>query len=101
MGLIARYVTGLYLPAFAAIMALGVVLSTTINFFNRIGEFTELDAAGKTMLAYFLLKAPSIVPEVFPLATLLGASIIDGASNAATLTLPSPGASGSLGSLHA
>jgi lipopolysaccharide export system permease protein len=72
MGLIARYVTGLYLTAFAAIMALGVVLSTTINFFNRIGEFTELDAAGKTMLAYFLLKAPSIVPEVFPLATLLG-----------------------------
>jgi len=72
MGIVARYTTGLYLTAFAAIMMLGVVLSTTIDFFNRIGEFAELGTAGHTMLAYFLLKAPSIVPEVFPLATLLG-----------------------------
>ncbi len=72
MGIVARYVTGLYLTAVGTIMALGVVLSTTIDFFNRIGEFSELGAAGNTMLAYFLLKAPSIIPEVYPLATLLG-----------------------------
>jgi lipopolysaccharide export system permease protein len=72
MGIVARYVTGLYLTAFGASMALGVVLSTTIDFLNRIDGFAEKDATGQTMAAYFLLKAPSIVPEIYPLATLLG-----------------------------
>jgi lipopolysaccharide export system permease protein len=71
MGILARYVTGLYLTAFAGIMSLGVVLSTTIDFFGRIGDFAEDGATGGSMAAYFLLKAPSIVPELFPLATLL------------------------------
>lgn len=71
MNLLARYVVGLYLRTFAMCMAGALGLLLVVEFFSRIGEFASYDSEPALVAAFFALKTPKWIVEVFPAASLL------------------------------
>ena len=71
MSVLGRYLVGLYLRVFALCLTSGVGLLLVVEFFGRIGDFAQYDSSASLVAAYFFLKIPKILSEVFPAAGLL------------------------------
>lgn len=71
MSIIARYVVAQYFKAFGTCMAAGVSLFLIIDFFNSMDSFEGYDPGLGTVAAYFVLKLPNMLREVYPAAALL------------------------------
>jgi lipopolysaccharide export system permease protein len=71
MNLLSRHLVGIYLGAFALCMVGALGLLLIVEFFSRIGEFASYDSSPSQVAAYFVLKTPKWLVEVYPAASLL------------------------------
>lgn len=71
MSLLARHLVGLYLRTFAMCLGGGLTLLLVIEFFTRIGDLASYDSNPALVAAYFALKTPKWLVEVYPAASLL------------------------------
>lgn len=71
MSIIARYVVAQYLKAFGLCMAAGAGLFLIIDFFDSVNNFEGHEPQMITVAAYFLLKVPNMIREVYPAAALM------------------------------
>jgi lipopolysaccharide export system permease protein len=71
VNLLARYLVGLYLRTFALCMTGALGLLLVVEFFSRIGEFASYNSDPALVAAFFALKTPKWIVEVFPAASLL------------------------------
>lgn len=71
MNLLARWLVGLYLRTFALCLAGAIGLLLVVEFFTRIGDFASYDSSPALVAAYFALKTPKWLVEVYPAASLL------------------------------
>jgi lipopolysaccharide export system permease protein len=71
MSIIARYVIAQYLRSFGLCMAGGTSLFLIIDFFDAMSSFEGYSPGIAVTAAYFLLKVPNMVREVYPAAALL------------------------------
>jgi lipopolysaccharide export system permease protein len=72
MTLLARYIVGLYLRSFALCLVGAIGLLLVVEFFAKIGEFAFFDSSASIVAAYFAMKIPKWIVEVYPAASLLG-----------------------------
>jgi lipopolysaccharide export system permease protein len=95
MKLYARYIAGLYLRVAGGVFAIALVLFFVVDFFQKIGGLLERNAPVAAMAAYFALKLPTLLNEVYPAAALLAVMISVGlmARNRELLALVSAGVS--------
>jgi lipopolysaccharide export system permease protein len=79
VNVLTRYIVGLYLRTFAVSLfgALGLVL--VVEFFQRIGDFAAYDSDASMIAAYFLMKIPKMLADIYPAAALLAALLGVGA----------------------
>lgn len=75
MKLYARYIAGLYLRVAGAVFAIALVLFFVVDFFQKIGGLLQREASVAAMAAYFALKLPTLLNEVYPAAALLAVMI--------------------------
>jgi lipopolysaccharide export system permease protein len=75
MSIIARYLIGQYFKAIGICLATGVGLFLTIDFFNALDNLKDYEPELSTVAAYFALKLPNILREVYPAAALLAVLI--------------------------
>ena len=75
MSVVARYIVTQYLKvmALSAVSATGLFM--VIDFFERIGSLTGQDAPASTIAAYFLLRIPHVLSEIYPAVTLMSVLI--------------------------
>ncbi len=71
MNLLARHLVGLYLRSFALCLIGGIGLLLVVEFFSRIGDFAAYNSDAALVAAYFALKTPKWLVEVYPAASLL------------------------------
>jgi len=71
MSLLTRHLVGLYLRTFAMCLAGGLALLLVVEFFGRIGDFASYDSSPSLVAAYFALKTPKWLVEIYPAASLL------------------------------
>jgi len=71
MNLLSRHLVGLYLRTFALCLVGGLGLLLVVEFFSRIGDFAAYDSDPWLVAAYFALKTPKWLVEVYPAASLL------------------------------
>ncbi|HUQ50772.1 MAG TPA: LptF/LptG family permease, partial [Gammaproteobacteria bacterium] len=71
MNLLSRHLIDIYLRAFGLCMVGALILLFVVEFFSRIGDFASYDSAPSLVAAYFALKVPKWMVEVFPAASLL------------------------------
>ncbi|MFN2425673.1 MAG: LPS export ABC transporter permease LptG [Candidatus Binatia bacterium] len=71
MSLLARHLVGLYLRTFVLCLTGGMALLLVVEFFSRIGDFAAYDSNPSLVAAYFALKTPKWLVEVYPAASLL------------------------------
>ncbi|HYC54174.1 MAG TPA: LptF/LptG family permease [Candidatus Binatia bacterium] len=69
--MLGRYLVGLYLKVFVLCLTSGVGLLLVVQFFGRIGDFVQYDSSAGMVAAYFFLRIPEVLVEVFPAAALL------------------------------
>lgn len=81
MKLIQRYLLDIFLRRFALALAVFVGLYLLIEFFERVDNFIEHQAAPSLYVAYFLNKIPLIISQVSPLACLMGVFMTLGGLN--------------------
>lgn len=75
MNTISRYMVASFLKTFAMVMSAATGLFLVLDFFQRIGQLTAYEAEASAIMAYFLLKLPGIVGEIYPAVTLLSVLI--------------------------
>ena len=75
MNTISRYMVASFLKTFAMVMSAVTGLFLILDFFQRIGQLTAYEAEASAIMAYFLLKLPGIVGEIYPAVTLLSVLI--------------------------
>lgn len=73
MGILGRYLVGLYLRSFVLCLASAVGLLLVVDFFQRIGDFAAYDADASMVAAYFALRIPKMLADVYPAAALFAA----------------------------
>jgi lipopolysaccharide export system permease protein len=71
MNLLARYLVRLYLRTFALCLLGAIGLLLVVEFFSRIGDFASYDSDPALIAAYFALKTPKWLVDVYPAASLL------------------------------
>jgi lipopolysaccharide export system permease protein len=71
MNLLARHLVGLYLRTFALCLAGAIGLLLVVEFFSRIEDFAALNSNPALVAAYFALKTPKWLVDVYPAASLL------------------------------
>jgi len=71
MNLLGRYLVGLYLRSFALCLVGAIGLLLVVEFFSRIGDFAAYNSNPSLVAAYFALKTPKWLVEVYPAASLL------------------------------
>lgn len=71
MNILSRHLVGLYLRTFALCLVGGLGLLLIVEFFGRLGDFAEYDTTPALVAAYFALKIPKWLVEVYPAASLL------------------------------
>jgi lipopolysaccharide export system permease protein len=71
VNLLARHLVGLYLRTFALCLVGGIGLLLVVEFFSRIGDFAAYNSDPSLVAAYFALKTPKWLVEVYPAASLL------------------------------
>ncbi|HYC00942.1 MAG TPA: LptF/LptG family permease [Candidatus Limnocylindrales bacterium] len=71
VSVLGRYLVGLYLRVFALCLTSGVGLLLVVQFFGRIGDFVQYESSPALVAAYFFLRIPEVLVEVFPAAALL------------------------------
>lgn len=71
MNLLGRYLVGLYLRTFALCLVGAIGLLLVVEFFTRIGDFAAYNSTPALVAAYFALKTPKWLVEVYPAASLL------------------------------
>lgn len=70
MSLLGRYLIGRYLRSFAMCLAVALGLLLVVDFFQRIDDFASYKANPSMIAAYFVLRAPKILSDVYPAAAL-------------------------------
>lgn len=73
MSILGRYVVGLYLRSFVLCLAGAVGLLLVVDFFQRIGDFATYDADASLVAAYFALRIPKMLADIYPAAALFAA----------------------------
>lgn len=71
MNLLSRHLVGLYLRSFALCLVGAIGLLLVVEFFSRIGDFAAYNSDPSLVAAYFALKTPKWLVEVYPAASLL------------------------------
>lgn len=71
MNLLARYLVGIYLRTFGLCLLGAVGLLLVVEFFSRIGDFASYDSEPALVAAYFALRMPEWLVEIYPAASLL------------------------------
>ncbi|HXC50195.1 MAG TPA: LptF/LptG family permease [Candidatus Limnocylindrales bacterium] len=71
MSLLSRHVVGIYLRAFAMCLVGAISLLLVVEFFSRIGDFAAYNSNPGLVAAYFALRTPKWLVEVYPAASLL------------------------------
>lgn len=75
MNTLSRYLVTIFLKTFAMVMAAATGLFLVVDFFQRIGQLSRYQTELSTIAAYFLLKLPGIVAEIYPVVALLSVLI--------------------------
>ncbi len=75
MPILARYLLVRLLKIFLVCMLATTGLFLFIDFFSRIDSFLRYSPQSADVAAYFALKVPSVVNQMFPMALLLGTLI--------------------------
>lgn len=71
MNLLSRHLVGLYLRTFALCLAGAIGLLLVVEFFSRVGDFASYNSRPALVAAYFALKTPKWLVDVYPAASLL------------------------------
>jgi len=71
VNLLARHLVALYLRTFALCLLGAIGLLVVVEFFSRIGDFASYNSEPALVAAYFALKVPKWLVEVYPAASLL------------------------------
>lgn len=78
MSILTRYLTREIVKNFCFILAVVVVISLTIDFFENIDDFLEAGVSIAPVLWYFLFRIPYIIDLILPLGLLLAVLITFG-----------------------
>jgi len=73
VSILGRYLVGFYLRAFVLCLAGAVGLLLVVDFFQRIGDFATYDADASLVAAYFAMRIPKMLADVYPAAALFAA----------------------------
>jgi lipopolysaccharide export system permease protein len=76
MGTISRYMIREFLKILALTLLVFVFIYLTIDFFGRVDDFIEASVSAKTALFYLLCKAPFVVVQMLPPATMIGVVVL-------------------------
>jgi lipopolysaccharide export system permease protein len=71
VNLLSRYIVGIYLRTFLLCMVGATGLLLIVEFFTRIGDFASYNSQPSLVAAYFALKIPTWLDDVYPAASLL------------------------------
>ena len=72
MTLINRYILGTFIKITSLSLAAFVGIYLLVDFFEKVDDFLEHQAAAKYYFTYFACKTPLIVSQVLPLTILMG-----------------------------